>query len=94
MSRLQKIPIEDANGTSDETVFDVRDHQNGQPIVFRDNKLELHDAEEAIALAGDDTLDDSEKCGLLCCKPTWLQKFRNMKTFLLVFIITGLTQGR
>ncbi|OQV25265.1 Solute carrier organic anion transporter family member 4C1 [Hypsibius exemplaris] len=38
-------------------------------------------------------IEVAERCGLFCWKPEFMQKLRNMKVFLLVFIITGMSQG-
>lgn len=76
---------------ADETVFDVMNHQKGQPMIYRENKLALHEVEEPDE---EPNVDNTDRCGILCFKPDWLQKFRNLKVFLLVFIVTGITQSK
>ncbi|XP_055327701.1 solute carrier organic anion transporter family member 74D-like [Paramacrobiotus metropolitanus] len=93
---------------AEETVFDVSMHrQQPQPPSYNGKNTPLmtetfvtSDPEEGIAMNGHhhhhiDPADIpyEDRCGIACCKPNWLQKLRNMKVFLLVFIITGLTQG-
>jgi hypothetical protein len=41
----------------------------------------------------DDDVADAEKCGIGCFKPDFLQPLKNMKVFLLVFILAGISQG-
>ena len=36
---------------------------------------------------------DQDRCGIWCFKPDFLQRFKNMKAFLCVFIIVGICQG-
>jgi hypothetical protein len=49
---------------------------------------------DALPELSDEPEEPEERCGILCFKPDFLQKLRNMKIFLLVFIITGMAQGQ
>ncbi|OQV20302.1 Solute carrier organic anion transporter family member 4C1 [Hypsibius exemplaris] len=42
---------------------------------------------------GPENDDDAERCGIACFKPDAIQPLRNMKVFLVVFILAGISQG-
>ena len=79
--------------------LDNRDDDDENKEVFHEgvvqSEIKNHASTVPLVIVAD-ALEDTEKeerCGFFCWKPEFMQRLKNMRIFLLVFVTTGLSQG-
>ncbi|XP_055341717.1 solute carrier organic anion transporter family member 3A1-like [Paramacrobiotus metropolitanus] len=75
------------------TIYKPHQQENGYPDVHQPHFPNGHTPADLVVADVHDPQDTGERCGIACCKPDFLQPLKNMKVFLVCFVIAGIAQG-